>query len=115
MSKNAVKPPAASAARAGREAFPVGPAGLVEVHVRVQAAGQDVQAAGVELLATAARELGLDGGDRAVEHADVRGHRSGRRDHRPVAHDQVVHRPSRKRVAASIATATSSRETDSSG
>ena len=37
--------------RAGLPALPVGAAGLVEVHVRVERAGQDVQPARVELLA----------------------------------------------------------------
>ena len=50
---------------AGREPFPVRAAGLVEVHVRVQPAGQDEQAARVELLARAG-QLRLDGRDQAV-------------------------------------------------
>ena len=65
MSKNAVNPPAASAARAGREALPVRAARLVEVHVRVEAAGEDVQPGRVDLLARR-RQLRLDRGDRAV-------------------------------------------------
>ena len=48
----AVAPPAASAARAGLEALPIGAAGLVEVHVRVDHPGQEMQAGGVDLLAS---------------------------------------------------------------
>ena len=40
-------------ARAGAAALPVGPAGLVEMHVRVDHAGQEVETAGVDLLARA--------------------------------------------------------------
>ena len=94
MSKNAVKPPAASAALpVSRPSQWVRP-GSLKCTCGSRPPGSTCRPTGVELLATAARELGLDGGDRAVEHADVRGHRSGRRDHRPAAHDQVEHRPS---------------------
>ena len=55
MSTNVVPPPAASARLPGRRALPVGAARLVEVHVRVDHAGEHVQPAGIDLLATRAR------------------------------------------------------------
>ena len=71
MSKNAVNPPAASAALpVARPSQCVRP-GLVEVHVRVEPAREHVQAGRVDLPRRAARELRLDGGDQAVGHADV--------------------------------------------
>ena len=44
MSKNAVNPPRGQRRAAGRQALPVRPAGLVEVHVRIEPAGEHVQA-----------------------------------------------------------------------
>ena len=55
---------------AGREPFPVRPAGLVEVHVRVQPAGEDVQPGRVDLVPRPG-QLGLDRRDHAVGDADV--------------------------------------------
>ena len=72
------------------------------MHVRIQAARQDVEAPRVDLVARA-RQFRLDGRDHAVADADV-----------PLvaADDQIEHA---NLVAASMASATSSRLTDSSG
>ena len=67
---------------AGRDPLPVRPARLVEVHVWVEPAREDQLPARVDL-APGALQLGLDRGDHAVDHADVR----------VVApDDQVIHR-----------------------
>ena len=62
-------------ARAGGEALPVGPSGVVEVHVRIDQAGQDEQPGRVDRLPrlaqlTARRDLGDHAvGDRHVDGA----------------------------------------------
>ena len=56
---------------AGRESLPLGPARIVEVDVRIDDAGEDVEAGGVDLRRGIALELGADLGDQAVEDPDV--------------------------------------------
>ena len=58
---------------AGVEALPVGAAGLVEVDVRVDHAGENVQASRVDGLLRAAAQVAADLDDRAVldRHVDV--------------------------------------------
>ena len=51
MSKNSVPPPAASARLPVARAFPLGAAGLVEMHVDVDQAREDGEAARVDFLA----------------------------------------------------------------
>ena len=57
---------------AGREPLPLGAARIVEVHVRIDDAGEDVEAGGVDLRRGIARELRADLGDQAVEDPDDR-------------------------------------------
>ena len=85
MSKYALKPPAASAALPVLMPFPVRAAGLVEVHVRVQPAREDVQADRVDH--ARAVELRRDLRDHAVAHPDVGAHDAAGRDHVPAADD----------------------------
>ena len=56
---------------AGREPLPVGAPRIVEMHVRIDDAGEDVEAGGVDLRRGIARELRPDVGDQAVEDPDV--------------------------------------------
>ena len=57
--------------RAVVEPLPVGPAGIVAVHVRVDDAGEDVEPRGVDRLLRATLEVGADLGDQPVADADV--------------------------------------------
>ena len=56
---------------AGREPLPVGAARIVEVHVRIDDAGEDVEARCVDLHPGIALQLGTDLGDLAVNDPDV--------------------------------------------
>ncbi len=86
MSKYALKPPAASAALPVRMPFPVRAAGLVEVHVRVQAAGEDVQAARVDL-ARAVRSSGATSAITPSPTPTSAAHDAAGRHHVPAADD----------------------------
>ena len=111
-------------ARAGpaREALGVGPAGVVEVDVGVDRAGEDVQTGRVDLFARRGVEGLGDGDDPPVRDADVGVHHAVGRDDRAapdregvVTHRRSVARPSTRRWATSIATVTSAAVTASAG
>ena len=74
---------------AGREPLPVGPARIVEVHVRIDDAGEDVEAGGVDLRRGIALELRADLGDQAVEDPDV-GPCNTVRPHHPGSADENI-------------------------
>ena len=59
-------------ARSRAETLPVRPSGVVQVHVCVDDAGQNMEAGAVDLLARATLECGRDCCDRSVGDADVR-------------------------------------------
>src|SRR3954447_21068272 len=108
---------------AGRPTLPVRPARLVEVHVRVEAAGEDVQAGRVDLLAPASQLVG-DLREDAVGDADVGAAWAAGEDDGAAADDHVEGRHAAAAFAAttrtnsraaSIAAATSSSATASSG
>ena len=58
--------------RARLKALPIGAAGLVEVHVRVNHPGQEMQAGGVDLVRRGSRQLRTERRDQSVGHADVK-------------------------------------------
>ena len=71
MSKKHVPPPAAKAAVPVVEPLPLGSAWIVEVHVRIDDAGEDVEAGGVDLRRGVARKPLSDVGDRAVDDPEI--------------------------------------------
>src|SRR5258706_12014959 len=92
--------------------------GLVEVHVRINAAGKDVQSRGVDFLFGFV-QIHSDSTDASVRHRDI-GEANRRACHDGSApDDQVAHRSaassSRNVLRTSMATATSSSVTDSAG
>ena len=93
MSIAQVVPPAARARVPVVEALPVGPAGVVEVHVGVHRARHDQVAAGVDL-AAAAGEPGTHLGHDPVHHGDVPG---------VAAHHEVVDHGAASRRSRMIA------------
>ncbi len=76
-------------ARGAAEALPLGAAGLVDVHVRVDDAGHDHQVSGVDHRATGGNVVVRgDLGDDAVAHVDGEGrHRAGRDDAATAEHE----------------------------
>ena len=76
--------------RAGREVLLVRHAGIAEMDVGVDQAGQDVQAGGVDrLLAVRQRVVGADRDDLAVGNGNAALERGLGRDDRAVLHDQI--------------------------
>src|SRR5438105_5395364 len=100
--------------RAVRDVLPVGPTRLVEVHVRVDAAGEDMHAGTVDLICLS-REVRPDLGDAAVLDPDIRRLDTARGDHGPTANDHGRASSARNRPRTSIATDTSAAVTDSAG
>ncbi len=100
--------------RAVGDVLPVGSAGLVEVDVRVDAAGKDVQPRGVDLFAASCR-IRTDLGDDPILDRDIRRTDPTRRDDSAAADDHCSARSSRNLPRTSIATPTSSVATDSAG
>ena len=58
--------------RARLKPLPIGAAGLVEVHVRVDNPGQEMQAGGVDLSRRGSRQFRTERRDQSVGHADVK-------------------------------------------
>ena len=81
MSMKHVPPPATSAAEPRGDAFPSSPAGVVEVDVRVDDPGKNVQAAGVDRLPCRAGDLRRQGDDPPVLDCDVQPARPRKPDH----------------------------------
>ena len=71
ISNTAVTPPSTAAREPVSKIFLVGQAGLAEMDLAVDHAGQDVQAAAIDALARARRAKIADLGDFAVDDADV--------------------------------------------
>ncbi len=71
ISKTAVTPPSTAAREPRLQVFLVLEPGLAEMHLAVDDAGQDVQAAAVDRLAGRCPAEIADGGDAAVPDADV--------------------------------------------
>ena len=89
MSKKHVPPPAANAAVPVVESLPLGPARVVEVHVRIDDAGKTWSPRGVDLRPGIALELGLDRGDQAVENPEIGPCNTVRPHHPGSAHENI--------------------------
>src|SRR5205807_7311206 len=109
--------------RARCNRLPFGSTRVVEMDVRVHAAGEDMHAGGVYVTGRRGGEVRADRGDGAVRDADVRDGDGSARDDAAASDDQVelahaevgAASSSRNLVTTSIATATSSVVTDSAG
>ena len=105
------------AAAAGRT-FPVGPARLVEVHVRVHDTGKDVQPCRIDDLSRG-RQLGADGRDAPVFDGQIGAYDAVGRHQQSAANQDVMHGARSQWVSqctpTSRAAATSSSSTSSSG
>ena len=96
------------------DVFPFGPAGLIEMDVRIDAARKQVQAGGVNLFALFV-EVWADIDDLVTGDRDVGLFDSAGGDDGAAPNDHRLASSSRKRLKTSSATSTSSVVTDSAG
>ena len=96
------------------DVLPLGASGLVEVNVRIDATGEDMQIGGIDVFGVGV-EVGTDLGDTSIDDGDVCARDSSRCDHSAATDDHSLASSSMKRPSTSIATATSSVSTDSAG